>query len=104
MPTDDEVSTLEVVKEVLENAFYLTDAFAAEKEVTASSICCILAHQRNKLGVKEGDKKLAIDMKNIMLTIDTANINLFKFLRCVSFLTRDLRLNTLEIKRLLWSS
>ena len=65
--TDEEISTLEIVKEVLENVFYLTDALAAEKEVNASSICCILAHLRNKIGAK-GDKKIAIDMKNITLT------------------------------------
>ena len=68
MPTDEEISTLEIVKVVLEKVFYLTDALAAEEEVTASSICCILGHLRNKLGAKEGDKKIAIDMKNVMLT------------------------------------
>ena len=32
---------------------------------------------------------------------DTAKLNLSKFLRCVTILTRDLRLSTLKIKRLL---
>ena len=66
--TDEEISTLEILKELLEKVFYLTNALAAEKEVTASSICSILEHLRNKLGANEGHKKIAIDMRNVMLT------------------------------------
>ena len=67
MPTDDELSVLENVKDVLENVFYLTDALAGEKEVTASSLCCILTHLRSKLSVKETDGRVAVIMKNAML-------------------------------------
>jgi hypothetical protein len=68
MPSDEEISVLETVKDVLENVFYLTDALAGEKEVTASSICCILAHLRKKLSANEGDCRVAIGMKERMLT------------------------------------
>ncbi len=59
---------METIKDVLGNVFYLTDALAGEQEVTASSICCILAHLTTKLGVKEGDCSIAIKMKETMLS------------------------------------
>ena len=44
MPSVEKVRVLEAVKDVLRDVFYLTDASVGEKEVTASSLCCILAH------------------------------------------------------------
>lgn len=67
MPTDKEVSVLEIVKDVLGDVFYLTDALAGE-EITASLIWCILAHLQNKLSVKERNGRIAISMKETMLT------------------------------------
>ena len=44
MPTDAELSILEVIVEVLKPLSYLTDALSGEKQVTTSAVLPVLKH------------------------------------------------------------
>ena len=99
MPTDDELNVLEKVLEVLKNVYYLTDALAGEKEVTVSSLRCILVHVKSKLSPCSEDNHIASIMKQAMmadLSSRNSSPRLTEILDICSFLDPRFKIRYLE--------
>ena len=101
MPKDEELRVLEIIKYVLGNVVYFTDALSGEKEVTASTLRCILSHLHKKLDPKHNDSALAVSMKEIIIT-DLRNRyklpEISRVLDCCSFIDPRFKLQYLEDK------
>ena len=66
MPTDAEVSTMEIVINVLKPLSFLTDALSGEKQVTVSAVLPVMKHVKSKLSPVSSDCRLAKEMKQVM--------------------------------------
>ena len=67
MPTDVEVSTMEIVNDALKPLSLLIDAVSGEKQVTVSAVLPVMMHVKSKLSPNSSlDCRLAKEMKQIV--------------------------------------
>ncbi|CAM4652314.1 unnamed protein product [Leuciscus chuanchicus] len=64
MPRDTDMTTLEIVRDVLAPLSDFTDALSGEKETTISSVLPLMWKIKACLKDEEGDRSLALEMKN----------------------------------------
>ncbi|KAJ7992907.1 hypothetical protein DPEC_G00266940 [Dallia pectoralis] len=64
MPRDTDMTTLEIVRDVLAPLSDFTDALSGEKETTISSVLPLMWKIKACLKDEEGDRPLALEMKN----------------------------------------
>ncbi|XP_063757877.1 E3 SUMO-protein ligase ZBED1-like [Eleginops maclovinus] len=64
MPRDTDMTTIEIVRDVLAPLSDFTDALSGEKETTISSVLPLMWKIKACLIEEEGDRPLAIEMKN----------------------------------------
>lgn len=64
MPRDTDMTTLEIVRDVLAPVSDFTDALSGEKETTISSVLPLMWKIKACLKDEEGDRPLALEMKN----------------------------------------